>query len=355
MKRILALVAVLAVPVVAAADILQQVIVKINGDIITKTELERRQVLALRQRNLDVNVSDAAMRQALSEITPELIASYVDEILIVQHGRERGWALGDEQFTEVLERIKTENEIETEEQLQSALAQEGMTMDDLRQALERQMLVSRVQQVEVMGKIGVTDAELRIYYDAHPEEFSTTATVTLRELLVSAPMTEQEGPGGRMQPSINVGADEAARERVEALRERAIAGEDFATLIAAESEAASRANGGLIGPLSRSEMDEGLLETLDGLDIGEVSEPVRTNRGYHLFMVEARTTPEVEPFENVRDQVRQRLFDSKRDVEFEKFMNGLRDQAIIEWRNDELRRAYETYRSAQTPPAPPTQ
>jgi len=114
MKRILALVAVLVVPVAAAADILQQVIVKINGDIITKTELERRQVLALRQRNMDVNVSDAAMRQALSEITPELIASYVDEILIVQHGRERGWALGDEQFTEVLERIKTENEIETE-------------------------------------------------------------------------------------------------------------------------------------------------------------------------------------------------------------------------------------------------
>src|SRR4029434_1733812 len=143
----------------ARAEIIEQVLVKVNGDIITKTELEQRQIAVLRQRPECANASpeNEELKKAIAEITPELILAAVDELLLIQRGHELGYTLGDEQFKNIVENIKKENKIETEEQFQAALKQENLTMPELRKSLEKQMLVSRVQQNEVMGKIAVTE------------------------------------------------------------------------------------------------------------------------------------------------------------------------------------------------------
>ena len=109
----------------------------------------------------------------------------VDEMLIVQRGKELGYRLGDDQFKSVLDNIKKENKMESEEQFQAALKAENMTLADLRRNLERQMIQQRVQQNEVLGKIGVTEDEARRYYESHLNEFTTPPTVTLREILVA--------------------------------------------------------------------------------------------------------------------------------------------------------------------------
>ena len=109
----------------------------------------------------------------------------VDEMLIVQRGKELGYKLSDEQFKSVVDNIKKENKLETDEQFQAALKSESMTMADLRRNLEQQMIVQRVQQNEVLGKVGVTDEEARKYYDAHLTEFTTPPTVGHRKPLAT--------------------------------------------------------------------------------------------------------------------------------------------------------------------------
>src|SRR6185436_14267312 len=113
------------------ADIVEQVLVKVYGEIFTKSDLEDRQVQALRQMGQQIdpkaNLSDAALRTRLDEITPDLIVNVVDEILVVQRGRELGYKITDEQFNSYLDNIKKESKIETEEQFQAALKQENMT------------------------------------------------------------------------------------------------------------------------------------------------------------------------------------------------------------------------------------
>ena len=117
--------------------------------------------------------------------------------------------MSDEQFKSILDNIKKDNKIETDEQFQAALKQENMTLAELRKNLERQMIVSRVQQNEVLGKIAVTDEEARQYYDAHQSEFTTPQTITLREILVAVP-----GDGA----TLNVGATRRRREKAEEIR-----------------------------------------------------------------------------------------------------------------------------------------
>src|SRR5256886_15156387 len=201
------------------AEIIEQILVKVNGEIFTKSDLEQRQVAPVRQKGQALDPKSdpttAQLRKMLDEITPQIMVDAVDEMVIVQRGKELGYKLTDEQFKSVVENIRKENKIESEEQFQAALKSENMTMVDLRRNLERSMIVQRVQQNEVLSKIGVTDDEAKKYYDTHLNEFTTAPTVSLREILVATP-TDAKG--------LNVAADETAKARIEEIRKRATTG-----------------------------------------------------------------------------------------------------------------------------------
>src|SRR5580700_669977 len=85
----------IATLVVARAEILEQVLIKVNGEIFTKTDLEERQVTALRQlgqqADMKSNPSDAQLRKMLDDVTPDLVVNVVDEILVLQRGKELGY------------------------------------------------------------------------------------------------------------------------------------------------------------------------------------------------------------------------------------------------------------------------
>jgi len=316
------------------AEIIEQILVRVNGELFTKTDLETRQIAALREmgQRLDptkANLDDAQLRKMLDQVTPELMVSVIDEMLLVQRGKELGYRLGDEQFNGILDSLKKENKIENDEQFQDALKQEGMTVADLRRNIERRMLVSRVEQNEILGRIAVSEVEAREYYQAHLSEFTTPQSITLREIFVTMP--ENAAPA----------QDTAAREKANQIRQRAAAGENFEKLAVDLSDAPSKANAGLIGPLNLSELSPDLRKLIEPMKPGEISEALRTPRGYQLLKLETSTPPETMSFEQAKSQISDRVFTDKRREEYDKFLERLRGQAIIEWKNDELKRAYE--------------
>jgi peptidyl-prolyl cis-trans isomerase SurA len=331
----------LVVPV-RAQDVVEQVLVKVNGDILTKSEFEARQVAALRGRPelAAATENSEELRRAVAELTPRLILDAVDELLLVQRGRELGYALGDEQFNQILGNIKKQNNLEDETRFQAALKQEGLTLADLRRNLERQMLVSRVQQVDVAEKISVTEEEARTYYDAHKAEFTSPSEVTLREILISRPTTDR---------GINVAQDDEARANAETVRTRAQSGEPFARLAAEFSDSPSKANGGLIGPINLSELAPALQAQIEGMSVGDVTEVLPTPRGYQILKLEARTEVRVRTFDEARDDISNTVGDQKMAGERLKYLERLRGQATITWRNDELKRAYEQALAARQP------
>jgi parvulin-like peptidyl-prolyl isomerase len=350
----LALAVAVALPL--RAEIVEQVLVKVNGEIFTKTDLEQRQVATLRAQNRNLRADDPKgdeeLKKALAEVTPQVLGEAIDELLLLQRGKELGFALSDEQFAQIVSNIRKENKLENEEQFLAALKQEGLTLPDLRRSIERQMIVNRVQQQDVMDKISVTEAESAAYFAAHKDQFTTPAAVTLREILVAVPDRAPEGTANAGQAGVNVGLDEEAKVKAEALRHRLTAGEDFATLAAANSDAPSKANGGLIGPVNPDEMSPQLLAVVKTLKVGDATQPIRTPRGYQIIKLESRSETVVPQLEAVRNQVADRVFREKGRPELVKYLKRLREQAIIEWKNDELRKAYEAYLARPaTPPA----
>ena len=223
-----------------------------NGDILTKTEFEQRQVSVLRTRPELANVTPESpeLRKAIAEVTPQLILEAVDELLLIQRGRELGLALGDEQFKSIVENIKKSNNIDSEEQFQAALKQEGMTMTDLRRALERQMLASEAQRRDVMDKISVTEAEARTYYEAHKQDFTTPVG--------NHAARDSDRCSGRRPRRQCCRRTMRRKRRPKTFVSALLAGEPFPRLAAEHSDAASKANGGLIGPIKRDELAEAL-------------------------------------------------------------------------------------------------
>jgi peptidyl-prolyl cis-trans isomerase SurA len=322
-------------PGIAGADIIEQILVKVNGEIFTKTDLEARQVAALRQKGLQFDkndVTDEQLRQALTAVTPQIMVEAVSEMLMVQRGKELGYRLTDDQFKSIVDNIRKENKLDSEERFQAALKQENMTITDLRRQIERNVIASRVQQAEVFGKIGISEDEARKYYDTHPEEFTTNASVTLREVLVSVP---NDGK------ALNVGLDEAAKEKAEQLRARAVAGDNFEKMAADSSDAPSKANSGLIGPISVTDLSSDLRQMVEPMKGGDITQVVRTTRGYQFFKIESMTASQKMPFEQAREQISDRVFTGKRKEEYDKYLAKLRTQAIMDWKNADVKKAYE--------------
>ena len=315
------------------ALVLERILVKVNGDLITQTDLEEAQIRAVRARGAAPQ-TDAELSQVVQQVTPELLVNAVEELLMVQRGRDLGYSLSDDQFQDILDGIKEENDL-TDEQLVEALQRdEGMTLPELRDAMERQMRVGQVQQIEVLGRVSITDTEAREYYDSHLEEFTAPATVTLREILIAVP---EEGG------ALNVARDDEARAAAEAVRARVLAGEDFVAVASEVSDAPSQANGGLIGPIEMADLAEGVRQQIGALAVGEVGEVQRTTTGYQILQLEAATQPTPATFDEVRESIASNVFNERRLRALREYVNRLRNEAIIEWRDEGLKSLYEAY------------
>jgi peptidyl-prolyl cis-trans isomerase SurA len=309
------------------AEIIERVLVKVNTDILTQTDLEARQTAAIRARRENPQtMSNAELTKVLAEITPQVIVDAVDELLLLQRGRELGYHLTEEKFKQVLDNIKKENKIETEDQLQQALKNENMTLSELRSRLEKQMIIQQVQGNEVLGHISVSEAEAKAYYEAHTAEFTTPASAMLREILIPAPASSQ---------------DPAPKAKADAIEARLQGGGSFEEAVAEFSSAASKANGGLIGPINMNDVAPALRKMIEPLKDGQITPVIRTQSGFQIFKVESIKPPQLLPWDQAREEIGNRVANTKQAAEFSRYMQKLRAQAVLDWKNPELKKMFE--------------
>lgn len=320
---------------------IERVIVKVNGEILTQGQLEQMQVEALQDQKQQVetskDLSRADVAKAVADVTPAILVDAIDDLLLVQAAREAGLKLSEEQFKMTVEGIKKENKITNDADFMTALKQFGLTLEELRTRLEKEYLIRGLQTREILPKISITEEELRQYYKANLKDFMTPPTVTIRELLVAVPTETVSG-----KPVVNAAADEEAKKKIETLRERAEKGEDFVALVTEASEAATKANGGLNGPVNIADLAPVIADAIAPLKPGEISPPIRVRTGYMIFKLESRTAEEPEPFEKVRTLLGNRIGEARLEVEQGKYLEKLREAALIEWKDEGFKKMYET-------------
>jgi peptidyl-prolyl cis-trans isomerase SurA len=303
----------LLAPDPAGAEIVEQVVAKVNGQIITLSEFQSRQIAAAQGARVDPANIGPFLRQNNARILQDAI----DEILILQKAQDAGIRAPSQWIDEAIDGIKKDNNIASEEQFQDALEREGLTLGELRQNIERGVLRRIVIQRDIQPKIEAGEAELLAEYEKLKDsQFTKPPTVTLQEILVA------EAPGAEA-----LARDVAARAR---------AGEDFSLLAATHSAAPSRAQGGDIGQFSKGELHPELEALAFDLAVGSVSDPLPVEGGYRILKVTAKTSGSTTPFDAAKERVRDRIMMSRFEAAYDAYVEELRKDAVVELRVREV-------------------
>jgi parvulin-like peptidyl-prolyl isomerase len=289
-----------AVPV--RAEIVEKIVAKVNGQIVTLSEFESRQVAAVQQARISMDQVPAYLQANNSKILQEAI----DDEILVGRAAEIGAKVRPEYVKDIIDNIKKENKLESDEQLLEQLRREGMTLADLKRNIERSVLKRQVLGRELEAKTTVTDAEQLAEYESRKKSYGRPETVTLQEILVHS------------------------EEEAKALVDRARAGEDFAALAQEASAAPSAKGGGALGTLQRGELSADLERVAFALSKGAVSEPIPTAGGFRILRAADKTEASVVPYEQVKEEIAKQLAQQKWDKQYETYMEGLRKTAVIE-------------------------
>jgi parvulin-like peptidyl-prolyl isomerase len=311
-RRAPAVLSVVLFAVAARGEIIERVIVKVNGDVVTQSEFEARQIAAVQQARITPEQVEKFLRDNNAHILQEAI----DDLLLVQRAVDLGIKLRPEYIKEVIDGIKKENNIASDEDLQAQLKREGMTLEELKRNIERNILKRQVMQRELESKIAVTEDDARAWYEANKAEYTKPATVHLQQLVVRA-----DGKN----PSL-------ASELVA----RARGGEDLAELARAYAAAPAKAAMSDLGVLRKGDIAPAMEKIAFALGPGQISDPIPSADGFRILKVVEKTEGSVVPYEDARAEIQRRLTQTRGNEQVEKYLAGLREKAIIDLRVREV-------------------
>jgi peptidyl-prolyl cis-trans isomerase SurA len=297
----LAVVAVLAVGS-GRAEVVDRIIATVDGDPITAHELRQ-----FREERATADMTDKQLLDAL--ITDKLLEKEV---------REKGVTVKTEDIDRYVDQVKARNRID-DYRFEAALEAQGLTLeryrDRIRLELEKSQLVNR----EIRGRVGIPPDEIERYYEAHREDYRTGDRVVLRDIAFRVEVVDSDAE------------IEHIRRKAEEVRQLAVGGRDFASLAKQFSEGPGADKGGLLGTFARGELEPDLEQAAFALQPGQLSGVIRTDKAFHLLRVDKFEPPGYRPLEQVKDQIRDTLYDKAIGQRFEDWLSKeLRERHSVE-------------------------
>jgi parvulin-like peptidyl-prolyl isomerase len=308
-------------PVAGAADvrIVEEIVAKINGDIITRGEIEHQRQL-LEEEARRQGVTGARLAEAVQQEQRDALRNQIDQLLLVQKGKDLNIKI-DADVTRRMAEIQVQSKISDPDQFHTYVREQtGMSYEDFRQQMTNQLLTQRVISEEISSKISIPEADLRKYYDEHKTEFTREEQVFLSQILIS---TE-----GKTPQQVAAGQKKAAD-----LVARARKGEKFSDLARDNSDdVATAKDGGSLPPYKRS--DHLMVKEIEDLVFqqkkGYVTDPIKTAVGLLILRVDERFEAGQASFEEVKEEVTQKLASPRMEPKVREYLTKLRQDAFLE-------------------------
>jgi peptidyl-prolyl cis-trans isomerase SurA len=300
--------------------VVDEVVAQVNDDVITLSQLKRE----TRERIEALKQMGKTEQQAQDEVAKhqaELIATLINEKLLLQKGKELELA-GDieAEVNRRLLSIAQEQGITSIEKLYQAMRDSKLDPEEIRRTMRTEMMKQAVLQQEVDRRVYLSFSpdEVKKYYDAHLDKFRKPESIKLSEIYL-----------------LTTGKDEnAVRARAQELITQIRAGADFGAVAAANSE--REKNGqrtapqdkGYVGEFDVPNLREDLVKSLAAVQVGGVTEPIRTPDGWQILRVDARTPAGATPTFN-ENRVREAMLMEQQPKERDDYMQTLRNEAFI--------------------------
>ncbi|HBP42153.1 MAG: peptidylprolyl isomerase [Vreelandella alkaliphila] len=294
-------------------QMLDSVVAVVNDGVIMRSELDDR----IAQIEQQAQTQDGNLPPR-SQLAQQVLERMVMDEIQLQMARQANLSVDDTELNRQLRSIAESNGM-TLEQFADAVEADGMTLGGVREEIRREMLMRQVQQRQISQRVTVTERDVERFLSQQPSQQGQAFIEEIRARHVLVELT----------PTRN---EDQARARAEQARQRLQQGADFASVAREFSDdRGSAMNGGELGWVRPGQTVPAFEEAMGSLSTNQLSEPVRSQFGYHVIEVLERRRQDVTD-ESRREQVRQAIFQRRANEELQSWQREMREQAFVDIR-----------------------
>lgn len=238
-------------------------------------------------------------KEVLEQIKEKLLEDFIIQKIILTEASNMDISVTAEEIDKLLEQLI--EDYGGQEQFDKLIEERGIDLDNLKQDFHFQLTAEKLME-EVTKEVEINNKEIREYYENNPDEF-------------------KEFPDEVKARHILVDDEDEAKKLLEQLKN----GADFAELAKQHSkDPGSKDEGGDLGYFNRGAMVAEFDEAVFNMEVGEISDIVKTRYGYHIIKLEEKTIGPVIKFAEIEEELKEQLLLNKKYEEF--------DKQVSEWR-----------------------
>jgi len=344
-KLCLVLTALACLPALASGQVVEEIIARVNNQIITRSEFERSKD-QLKDEVKQQNPNDPD--KAYAEREKDILRDLIDQQLLLDKGKDLG-ITGDTDLIKKLDQMRKDMKLDSLEALEKEATKQGVSWEDFKQNMRNQIITQKVISEEVGGKLAMSKDEEQKFYDEHKSEMEQPEYIRLSEILVApkpstpsiTPVPDPAAAGSA--PAAQPPADEAAKQAADAaalttaeakaddLLKQIRAGASFEDMAKKSSDGPSAADGGALGMFKRGQLAKELEDKTFAMKAGDVTDVIRTKQGFVILKVIDHQQAGIPPMKDVLDKIQGALYYEKLQPALRTYLTKLREDAYIKY------------------------
>jgi peptidyl-prolyl cis-trans isomerase SurA len=292
--------------------VLDRVVASVNDEAVTLSEVQEEGQPVIRKIFQDFVGAERERR--VEEAEQRMLNDLIDRRLLYQVAKREGMLPATAEVQGAIEELKRNNNVPDETQFRALLKAEGLTPEQVRRSVAERLAIGRLLSRQIRSSIILSEEDIAKYYQANQDRFRRVPEAEIHHILFGV------GPD----------QDEAkVRTRAEEALNKIRAGADFVETARRSADNPGGSGADLL-TVRRGELAPEIEAAAFGLPPGGVSSPIRTAAGFHLIKVEKVRAEPVAPLTEVRDAIREQLFQEKFEVKRKEYLASLRTRSSIQ-------------------------
>jgi len=315
----------------APADSGPDIAVTINGVNILESEIDKLvkpQLEMIAKQSAQMPPSFA--EQYAKQLREQFIEQTIRRNLLDEKVKEANIVITDEQVMSTIQKIAaSQKEPLSLEEFKKKLAEYGQSFDNVKEEVRKGLARNQFMEAQWSGKINVTEEDAQKYYQENIKQFETPEEVRASHILIKPVITDPNVDPNADPNEAKAKAKAVAKAKAEDLLKQLKDGADFAELAKAHSNCPSAPNGGDLGFFPRGETTPSFEKAAFELEIGQISDIVETEYGYHIIKVTEHKDASTTSFEQAKDDIIKQLTQTKQSEIAEEYLKSLKAGARI--------------------------
>jgi peptidyl-prolyl cis-trans isomerase SurA len=301
----------------ANARTVEEIIARVNNEIITRSELDKARIAAEEDARQECQgkCTPEQLRTDIDDRQKLTLRDLIDQSLLVQRGKDMGINV-EPDVIKKLDQLRQQNKIDSMEDLEKAVTAQGSNWEDFKNNIRNGILTQRVISNEVGSHITIGKDEVGKYYNEHKKEFIRPEQVALREIEVST-----EGKKDEDLPEL--------KKKAETALKRVKDGEDFGEIAKRFSDSGTAKQGGFLGVYKRGELSKALEDIVFKMKKNELTDVMDTKQGYLVLQVLERYEEGEQPLAKVENEIMDHLYSQRMEPAMRNYLKTLREQSYV--------------------------